>query len=261
MTLFVFLVLSQLPLYGIKASEGADPFYWARAIMASSRGTCMELGISPIVTSGLIVQLLSGSGLLSIDHSVKADRDLLNGATKLLGIVITVGEAVAYVASGMYGDVREMGTVNAGLIVAQLCFAGLIVLCLDELLQKGYGLGSGISLFIATNICESIVWKSFSPYTISGARGAEFEGALIALVHLLMTRSNKLQALKEAFYRPNLPNVNNLLATVIIFMVVTYFQVGGVGGVPCLCLGWSFNVSRYSYTRTCCYSYSCTVPR
>ncbi len=65
----------------------------------------------------------------------------------------------------MYGDVRELGTVNAVLIILQLFMAGIIVICLDELLQKGYGLGSGISLFIATNICENIIWKAFSPYT------------------------------------------------------------------------------------------------
>ncbi|KIZ02922.1 hypothetical protein MNEG_5039 [Monoraphidium neglectum] len=226
-TLFVFLVCSQLPLYGIQTNSSADPFYWARVIMASNRGTCMELGISPIVTSGLVMQLLAGSKIIDVDNSVKADRDLLNGAQKLLGVLITIGEAVAYVVSGMYGDVKELGTVNAVLIIAQLFFAGIIVICLDELLQKGYGLGSGISLFIATNICESIIWKAFSPYTISGARGAEFEGALIALVHLLVTRSNKLQALKEAFYRPNLPNINNLLATCLVFVVVIYFQVCG----------------------------------
>ena len=53
----------------------------------------------------------------------------------------------------------------------QLFVAGLIVLLLDELLQKGYGLGSGVSLFIATNICETIVWKAFSPTTINTGRG------------------------------------------------------------------------------------------
>jgi protein transport protein SEC61 subunit alpha len=74
----------------------------------------------------------------------------------------------------------------------QLFFAGIIVICLDELLQKGYGLGSGISLFIATNICESIIWKAFSPYTITGARGAEFEGAVIALFHLMLTRTDRV---------------------------------------------------------------------
>lgn len=79
----------------------------------------------------------------------------------------------------------------------------------DELLQKGYGLGSGISLFIATNICENIVWKAFSPTTINTGRGTEFEGAIIALFHLLITRTDKVKALKEAFYRPQLPNMSD----------------------------------------------------
>lgn len=223
-TLFVFLVCSQLPLYGIKSNSSSDPFYWARVIMASNRGTCMELGISPIVTSGLVMQLLVGSKIIDVDNSLKSDQQLVKGAEKLLGVLITIGEAVAYVVSGMYGDVRDLGATNAILIILQLFFAGIIVICLDELLQKGYGLVSGISLFIATNICESIIWKAFSPYTVSTGKGAEFEGALIALFHLLLTRNDKVRALKEAFYRSNLPNITNLMATIVIFFVVIYFQ-------------------------------------
>ncbi|KAJ7297172.1 hypothetical protein O6H91_Y075700 [Diphasiastrum complanatum] len=117
-----------------------------RVILASNRGTVMELGITPIVTSGLVMQLLAGSKIIEVDNSVKEDRALLNGAQKLLGVMITIGEAVAYVLSGMYGDVRDLGAGNAILIIVQLFFAGIIVICLDELLQKGYGLGSGISL-------------------------------------------------------------------------------------------------------------------
>ena len=222
--LFVFLVCSQLPLYGISNTSGADPLYWARVIMASNRGTTMELGISPIITSGLVMQLLTGSKIIDVDHSLKEDRALLDGAQKLLGILITIGEAVAYVASGIYGDVRDMGMGNAFLIVLQLFMAGLIVICLDDLLQKGYGLGSGISLFIATNQCESIIWKAFSPTTINSGRGTEFEGAVIALFHLLLTRTDKVRALKEAFYRQNLPNITNLMSTVLIFLGVIYFQ-------------------------------------
>ena len=66
-----------------------------------------------------------------------------------------------YVMTGMYGEPGDLGAGICILIVLQLFIAGLIVLLLDELLQKGYGLGSGISLFIATNICETIVWKAF----------------------------------------------------------------------------------------------------
>nr|GMD27278.1 protein transport protein Sec61 subunit alpha-like [Ipomoea batatas] len=173
-SLLIFLVCSQLPLYGIHSTTGADPFYWMRVIiLPSNRGTVMELGITPIVTSGLVMQLLAGSKIIEVDNNVREDRAVLNGAQKLL----------------------------------------------DELLQKGYGLGSGISLFIATNICESIIWKAFSPTTINTGRGAEFEGAIIALFHLLIARTDR-----EAFYRQNLPNVTNLLATVLIFLIVIYFQ-------------------------------------
>jgi protein transport protein SEC61 subunit alpha len=66
---------------------------------------------------------------------------------------------------------REIGAGICLLLVLQLTVAGLIVILLDELLQKGYGLGSGISLFIATNICETIVWQAFSPTTINTGRG------------------------------------------------------------------------------------------
>lgn len=223
-TLFIFLVCCQIPLYGIQASTSSDPLYWMRVILASNRGTLMELGISPIVTSGLVMQLLAGSKIIDVDQSLKEDRALFSGAQKLFGILITVGEAVAYVVSGMYGDVNTLGAVNAILIIVQLFFAGILIIILDEMLQKGYGLGSGISLFIATNICESIIWKAFSPTTINTGRGTEFEGAIIALFHLLITRSDKLRALKEAFYRQNLPNLTNLLATVFIFIIVIYFQ-------------------------------------
>eukprot|EP00004_Rigifila_ramosa_P014900 TRINITY_DN3427_c0_g1_i1.p1 TRINITY_DN3427_c0_g1~~TRINITY_DN3427_c0_g1_i1.p1 ORF type:complete len:477 (+),score=122.75 TRINITY_DN3427_c0_g1_i1:27-1433(+) len=223
-TLFLFLVCCQIPLYGIRTSNTADPFYWVRVILASNRGTLMELGISPVITAGMIMQLLAGLKFIEVNQSLKEEQELYNGAQKLLAIVITIGEAVAYTLSGMYGDVKDLGYGNVTLIILQLFFAGIIVILLDELLQKGYGLGSGISLFIATNICETIIWKSFSPTTITTARGTEFEGAVIALFHLLITRQNKVNALKEAFYRQNLPNVTNLLATLVVFVVVIYFQ-------------------------------------
>ncbi|CAG06788.1 unnamed protein product [Tetraodon nigroviridis] len=222
-TLFIFLVCCQIPLFGIMSSDSADPFYWMRVILASNRGTLMELGISPIVTSGLIMQLLAGAKIIEVGDTPK-DRALFNGAQKLFGMIITIGQAIVYVMTGMYGDPSEMGAGICLLIIIQLFVAGMIVLLLDELLQKGYGLGSGISLFIATNICETIVWKAFSPTTVNTGRGTEFEGAIIALFHLLATRSDKVRALREAFYRQNLPNLMNLIATVFVFAVVIYFQ-------------------------------------
>ena len=84
--------------------------------------------------------------------------------------------------------------------------------------------------------------------------GTEFEGAVIALFHLLATRQDKVRGLREAFYRQNLPNLMNLLATVLVFAIVIYFQVmaGGKGLVRPLalciyskCIG-SWNVCKVS---------------
>ena len=223
--LFIYLICCQIPLYGIYKSSNSDPLYWLRVILASNRGTLMELGISPIVTSGMIMQLLAGSKLIEVDKKQKEDRDLFDGATKLFGFLITVGEAVAYVISGMYGDLANLGAFNAYLIIIQLVIAGVIVLLIDEVLQKGYGIGSGISLFIAVNICENIIWKAFSPFTITNESGnVEYEGAIVAAVHLLLTRPNKIAALNKAFYRGNSANLFNIITTIVVFFIVIYFQ-------------------------------------
>merc|ERR1719199_1350404 len=110
------------------------------------------------------------------------------------------------------------------MIVAQLTIASIIVMLLDELLQKGHGIGSGISLFIATNICETVAWKAMSPAKISTPNGDQFEGAIISFFHQFFFSSNKLNAIKEAFYRPYGPNLMNLVVTLTIFALVVYFQ-------------------------------------
>lgn len=142
----------------------------------------------------------------------------------VFALIMTLGQAVVQVMSGFYGDPANIGAGICLILILQLFIAGVIIILLDELLENGYGLGSGISLFIATNICETIIWKAFSPTTYNTGKGTEFEGAIIALFHLLLTRSDKLKALKEAFYRANLPNMMNLLATVVIFALVIYLQ-------------------------------------
>lgn len=95
----------------------------------------------------------------------------------VFGLLICAGEAIAYVVSGAYGDVSFF---TGCILVAQLFLAGMVVLLLDEVMTKGYGLGAGISLFIATNICENIVWKVrvFVPVCVCICIGWCFSGPL-----------------------------------------------------------------------------------
>lgn len=223
-TLLIFLVMSEIPLYGIASSESSDPLYWLRMMLASNRGTLMELGISPIVSSSMVFQLLQGTQLIDVNMEDKKDRELFQTAQKMLAIMLSIGQATVYVLTGMYGRPSDLGIGVCLLLILQLVFAGVIVILLDETLQKGYGLGSGTSLFMATNICSDIFWKTFAPTTVNSGRGKEFEGCLVAFFHLLATKKDKKRALVEAFYRQNLPNLFQLLSTFFVFFLVVYLQ-------------------------------------
>ncbi|MHA1932279.1 MAG: preprotein translocase subunit SecY, partial [Promethearchaeota archaeon] len=160
--LIIYLIMSNIPLYGIQIEESTDYFYWLRVILASQRGTLTELGIGPIVTAGLIMQLLLGSRIINVNMSDPYDRALFSGAQKVLAIFLTIFNAIAYLFGGAFGELSEIGLAGAFFIFIQLLLAGVVIILLDELLQKGWGLGSGVSLFIAAGVAGQIFWNSFS---------------------------------------------------------------------------------------------------
>ena len=170
--LILFLVLSQLPIYGAQPHH-SDPFYHQRLILASNRGTIMELGISPIVSADMFLQLLEGAHIINLSELTR-NRKFTKSINKLAAMVLAIVEATALVLSGTYG--RSIGTGNGILIIIQLFFGTVLVILLDELLERGYGVGtddkrsgvgSGISLFICTNICTDMVWRVLSPVTVN----------------------------------------------------------------------------------------------
>lgn len=117
-TLFIYLVCCQIPSYGVKNSKASDPLYFVRAVLAASnRGTLMELGISPIITSSMVMQFLAGTRIIQVDGGLKKDRALFTGSKKLMGLIICFAEAAMYVFSGMYGDLSVLGTGNDILII------------------------------------------------------------------------------------------------------------------------------------------------
>ncbi len=77
----------------------------------------MELGISPLITSNMIVELLANSKIITYDSSVDLDKRLLQSAEKLLSIIVSFGTAFAYVFAGMYGSVEYIGTFKAFFLV------------------------------------------------------------------------------------------------------------------------------------------------
>ncbi|CAN6238368.1 unnamed protein product [Urochloa humidicola] len=222
----VFLVCSHVPLYGVRyGGGGADPLHWVRSILASNRGTLMELGVGPVVTAGTVTQLVAASKLVRVDQkkSARAGRELVDGARKLLALAIALGEASAGVALGMYGPVGALG---GALVVLQLVSATAVVVFLDDLLDKGYGLrgSSAVSLFSAAGTCGKVFWHAFSPVTVNAGRGPEFEGIVLAVVHQAVARAGDAPAVVGTLLRRHLPNATNLLATGAVLLAAVYLE-------------------------------------
>ena len=158
--LVIYLVMGQTPLFGATAPE-FDFLAFARVIFASQQGSLVELGIGPIVTGGLLMQLLRGSDILKFDFKNPAERGVFQTATKLVTYIVIVAESAVY-GVAVYGPNISEPTVMY-ILIAQLMGASVIVMFLDELIQKGWGLGSGISIFIAAGVAQQILWSIFSP--------------------------------------------------------------------------------------------------
>jgi len=211
--LVIYLVMAQIPLYGVKVG-GHDQLAFTRIIFASSQGTLMELGIGPIVTAGLILQLLKGADIFKVDFKKPEDRALFTSATKILTIIIILVESSALIAGGAFGVGLTSTTIL--ILLAQLLFAGIVVMLLDELVQKGWGIGSGISLFIMAGVAQRIVWDMFSILPTS-------EGYFGAIPHAI--NATLAGVPHEAWFRPHgLPSVSTLLITLLVILAIIYIE-------------------------------------
>jgi preprotein translocase SecY subunit len=223
MALIIYLVMSEIALFNV--GGGGWELDSLRIIFASNRGTLTELGIGPIVTGGLILQLLIGSNIVSADLSNPEDRSLFTAANKVFSIVLTGVQATAYLIGGVYGSLDAITSI---IIFIQLLFAGVVLMLLDEMIQKGWGIGSGISLFILAGVAQRIMWSSFSPLGPMG--DGKHYGAFIALGETILNG----ESLVNAFFRYSTsdgirtlttdPTMLGFLTTVVVFVIVIYME-------------------------------------
>jgi protein transport protein SEC61 subunit alpha len=239
--LIIFLIMSHLPLYGVDKNVGTDYLWAMRVILASTRGTLMELGIGPIVTAGLVMQLLSGSKIINVDFGDPEDRALFTGGQKVLAMFMTAFQAIAYIMGQAYGPLDP----TASLIVfIQLFLSGIIVILMDELVQKGWGLGSGVSLFIMTNVAGQVLYNALnfidievaSPEGYMNGVANEFptnlpKGIVSALLGNLLrvfgigtTQGDPVDAAWFIVRNGYDPSVLSLIVTFIIFFAVIWME-------------------------------------
>jgi preprotein translocase subunit SecY/protein transport protein SEC61 subunit alpha len=214
-SLIIYLIMAETPLYGVAVAQEADPLTTMRLIFASTRGTLLELGIGPIVTAGLIIQLLAGSEIIEFDRSDPDHRALFTTASKVFSLVMVILQASLYIIGGQYGQI-DLGTSLT--IFAQLLAAGMVIMMLDELIQKGWGIGSGISLFIVAGITKGIWWSSLSLFTVGD--GKKY-GAIFAFFESI----SRGEPVWNWFYRSGgFPDMIGLITTIAVFAFVVYIE-------------------------------------
>ena len=212
--LFAYLVMGQIPLFGVTDSPKFDFLAFARVIFAAQQGTLLELGIGPIVTAGLLMQLLKGSELIKLNFKDPDDRSLFTSATKIVTIIVIVAEGSLYGVS-VYGHLLASPSLIP-ILVAQLVGSSLVVMYLDETIQKGWGLGSGISLFIMAGVAQGIMWSVFSPIPAQDGPVGVVPFIIDSAIH---------GDLSNALFRSGqLPSIFGLIVTSLVLLALVYVQ-------------------------------------
>lgn len=218
--LIIFFVLSAIPLYGLGENALAQ-FEFLSIILGASFGSILSLGIGPIVTASIVLQLLKGSGLINIDTTTHEGRVFFQGIQKILAIFFIVFEGSIYVLmGGLAPDAalppaifRQMEL----LLIVQLTLGGLIVLYMDEVINK-WGFGSGVSLFIAANVSQQVFIRAFSPLTSAGTWAFGTGQAPVGVIWVLirsLAGGNPGEAGKA---------LATILATILVFILAVYSQ-------------------------------------
>jgi len=207
--LLIFLLMGQITLYGVEPTE-VQRLQFFELILGASIGTLMTLGIGPIVTASIILQLLVGAKIIPWDLKTTEGKKKFQGTQKLLAIFFCFFEAYAYVAFGAIRPANaELGTFS--LLVLQLAFGAILVLFMDEVVSK-WGIGSGISLFIAAGVTKQIFVRAFNPLTLPGET---VPTGLIPQFVVFLTQGDVFQATIAL-----LP----IIATIVVFAIIVYIQ-------------------------------------
>ncbi len=214
--LVLFYVLSLVPLFGL-GQNALQRFELLSVILGASFGSIISLGIGPLVTASIVLQLLNGSGILKFDTKTHEGRQVYQGIQKLAALFFVLFEAAIYVfMGGLAPSPQLLGTAAFVqmqlLLVFQLFLGGIIVMFMDEVVSK-WGFGSGISLFIAAGVSQSVFIRALSPLP-SPTNPQVPTGAIPALI----------QSLSQGDPQNAILMLSTVVSTVLIFMIAVFAQ-------------------------------------
>ena len=203
--LVLYFILAEVSLYGLSPTA-IDQFAQLRSVMAGSFGSILTLGIGPIVTASIVMQLLVGGKLIDLDLSAQEDKAAFQGTQKLLAIIFTLFEGAVLVLTGSLPPISGEYTV---ILILQMVLGGIMIIYMDEVVSK-WGFGSGIGLFIAAGVSQTILIGSLNFLPAAGTSVPA--GRIPNFIYSLMTGQPQFNLL--------IP----VIATIIVFLVVVYAE-------------------------------------
>ena len=233
LVLIIYFMMTNVMIYGLSSST-LDIFSSFRAIMAGASGSIMHLGIGPIVTGSIIMQLFAGAKIIQLDLQDSGDKQLYQGVQKLLVLFMIPIESIPQVYGFLDPSVAVINDYGIGwanaIIVSQLFIGSYLVFLLDELVSK-WGIGSGISLFIAAGVAQSTFVGTLSPLPTVQGTPLSFDnppsGTLPMIFYTLRTATNSQLVSENGFELILLNHANPVAAlasSIIVFLVVAYAE-------------------------------------
>jgi len=239
--LVLYFAMTNIMIYGLDSTKNLDLFAQYRAILAGAQFSLMHLGIGPIVTGSIIMQLFTGAKIIRLNLKDSDDKAMYQGTQKFLVIIMIIVESAPQVfgfmepsqkfVAGMTGMIPFLDGSGAAklLIILQLCVGSYFVFLMDEVVSK-WGIGSGISLFIAAGVSQSIFtgslnWNSIDTTTDMSTQNPPV--GTIPKVIYLWTHYSSGELSGGGYEHMFLQNPNPLVAligTIAIFFFVTYAE-------------------------------------
>jgi preprotein translocase subunit SecY len=238
--LVLYFAMTNVVIYGLNTSQRIDLFAQYRAILAGAQFSLMHLGIGPIVTGSIIMQLFTGAKIIRLNLKDEEDKAVYQGTQKLMVIMMIVVEAVPQVYGFMEPSARFTAGMNgilpgngAGLakllIVLQLFVGSYLVFLMDEVVSK-WGIGSGISLFIAAGVAQAIFTGSLNwhpasntePISVTNAPAGTIPKTIYLFQHMSAPQLVN-GGYEQIFLRQPNP-VIALVGTIVIFLFVCYTE-------------------------------------
>ncbi len=209
-----FFILANVPLFGL-SNNALERFKYLAIILGTDFGSIISLGIGPIVMASVILQLLTGSGILNIDTATSEGKKFFQGIQRILTFFFIIFEAVVYVS--MQGLQAAPGL--APLLIFQLILGGIAIFYMDDLMTK-WGFGSGVSLFIGAGASWRLITSALQFIDQQGKNCLLDFGKTACPGKIFVV----IQSLINKYPIELISATAAIAATVLIFMIVVWAQ-------------------------------------